>query len=222
MELSLNDFKFMQGLQAARSFLVQLKATKELSELRINHKNPSSNSLQFSPIARRQSQLGEQSSSDEASRRHKRSPSMEQYQHTESEFQRVASREQSIGIPQVQPIEDSKNNINRIVAQLANAYNELKISEAAVEVLRQRLESKRDVYREIERLKNEEREKHFKILSLKKSIIRKRERLAQRRLIREKFRTVVAGYIRDYMKSSEVDEDIILIFAPDLLIEQTF
>ena len=27
--LSLNDFKFMQGLQAARSFLVHLRTTKE-------------------------------------------------------------------------------------------------------------------------------------------------------------------------------------------------
>jgi len=142
--LSLNDFKFMQGLQAARSFLVQLRTAKEQSELRTNHKNPSSNSLQFSPIARRQSQLGEQSSSDEAPHRHKRSPSMEHYQQTESDLQRVASKEQSMG---PSPVDESKNNINRMIVQLAVAHNELKITEAALEVLRQRLEAKKEVYR---------------------------------------------------------------------------
>ena len=217
MELSLKDFKFIQGLQAARVFLVQLRNTKEQSELRLNHKNPSSNSLQFSPIARRQSELCEQSSS-EASRKHKHSPSMEQYQPAASEFLRNASKEQSANQPHISQIELHKNSINRIILQLSTAYSQLKITEAALEVLRQRLESKKDAYREIERLKNEEREKHFKILSLKNAIIRKRERLTQKRSTREKFRTIVASYVKDYLRTSDIHEEVIPILAPNLVV----
>lgn len=143
----MNDFKFMQGFQAARSFLVQLKTAKEQTELRLNHKNPSSNSLQFSPIARRQSHLGEHSSSGEPSRVYKRSPSMEQqYRHIESEFPQAGFKEAEMGLL-VQPIEESKNNINRVITQLAAAYSELKITEAALEVLRMRLQAQRNTYR---------------------------------------------------------------------------
>lgn len=80
---------------------------------------------------------------------------MEQYQHTESEIQPVREKEHLVVIPPPNPIEESKNNINRIIVQLFTAYNELKITEAALEVLRERLESKKSVHREIERLKNE-------------------------------------------------------------------
>jgi hypothetical protein len=61
MEFNLNDFKFMQGFVAARQFLVQLRNAK-LAEVPMNRKNTSTNSLSFSPIARRQSQICEHSS----------------------------------------------------------------------------------------------------------------------------------------------------------------
>lgn len=89
-----------------------------------------------------------------------------------------------------------------------------------MDILKERLQAKKSDFLQIEKLKNEERDKHVKILTLKNSILKKREKLTQKRMVREKFREVVAGDVRGYVKDMEEDNNIevIPIFAKDFKI----
>jgi hypothetical protein len=92
-----------------------------------------------------------------------------------------------------------------------------------LQILSERLEAKKKDYTLIEKLKNEERDKHVKILTLKNAILKKREKLEQKKVVRERFREVVRDSVKDYLRDMEEEMDIkvITVFAKDFTIRET-